>query len=281
MSEEIIKRYKIKAKKALGQNFLINDAILRFIAQAVEVEWKNIIEVWPWYGALTEKLLEQKPKKLKLIELDTSMIDILNDRIEQWELGSGDTDFSIENIDVLKYHPQPLLDKEGGYKYSVIANIPYYITSPILRHFLYSLEHTPENMVILLQKDVGDKILLWQEYWDKARTSVLSLIVAKKTHVREVIVVPSDNFIPAPKVESSVLLFQRRSKYDEYSDEKFLQIIKIAFMASRKKLSKNLINGWFAKEDVSRAFGRLNIDAMVRPENLNVEIWCKLSEELL
>ncbi len=275
MSEEIIKRYKIRAKKALGQNFLVNNAILKFIAEAIEVEWKSIIEVGPWYGALTEKLLDQKPKNLQLIELDKSMIEILNDRIDRWELESWEVKFSIENIDILKFQWNDLFQD-----YSVIANIPYYITSPILRHFLYTLDNKPENMVILLQKDVWDKILLWQEYWDRSKTSVLSLIVAKKTHVREVIVVPSDNFIPAPKVESSVLVFRTHSKYDEYCDKKFLKLIKVAFVASRKKLSKNLMNGGFEKIDVTRAFGRLHIDPMARPENLWIETWCKLSEEL-
>lgn len=274
MSEQLIKKYKIRAKKSLGQNFLVNENIVDIISKVCEVEGQNIIEVWPWYWVLTEKLLDQIPRALTLVELDLDMIKILEERVESKQLQTQWVEFQIQNKDVLKFAP----DFE---KYLVIANIPYYITSPILRHFLYSLEHAPENMVILLQKDVWDKILLWEAWGDKMRTSVLSLIVAKKAYVREVIVVSSDNFIPAPKVESSVLLFTTRTKYDEYSDEKFLKLIKIAFMASRKKLSKNLINWWFEKSDVTRAFGRLNIDPMSRPENLGVDIWCKLSEELL
>lgn len=274
MSEEIIKRYKIKAKKALGQNFLVNDSIVEEIASAVYVEGENIVEVWPGYGALTEKLLKHNPASLTLVELDKAMITILEDRIKKWELDSGSTEFSIQNVDVLKFEP------ESEKKYSVIANIPYYITSPILRHFLYSVENTPENMVILLQKDVWDKILEWQRESYKVKSSVLALIVAKKAYVREVCVVNAENFIPAPKVESSVLKFVAHDKYEEYSDKDFLRVIKIAFTASRKKLSKNLINGWFAKELVTRSFWRLNIDPMVRPENLDVDIWCKLSKEL-
>ena len=85
MSEEIIKRYKIKAKKSLGQNFLINDLIIEEIASAVFVEWENICEVWPGYWALTEKLLLKKPSSLNLVELDKSMIEILEDRQEKGE----------------------------------------------------------------------------------------------------------------------------------------------------------------------------------------------------
>jgi 16S rRNA (adenine1518-N6/adenine1519-N6)-dimethyltransferase len=104
------------------------------------------------------------------------MIDILEDRIKNNDFNIEKINFKINNIDVLKYFP-------SFEKYDVVANIPYYITSPILRHFLYELENKPENMLILMQKDVADKIL------DNKKTSVLSLIVAKKANVYEKIFV--------------------------------------------------------------------------------------------
>ena len=148
---EIIRKYQIQAKKSLGQNFLINDGILEKIATATKVKEKNIIEVGPGYGALTERLLDINPTSLTLVELDADMVKILESRIENEELKIGEVDFQILKQDVLTYNPV-------FEDYSVIANIPYYITSPILFHFLYEVERRPEHMVILLQKDVGDKI---------------------------------------------------------------------------------------------------------------------------
>jgi len=203
MSEEILRRYKIKAKKALGQNFLVNDNIIEDIAHWIETSDKNIIEVWPWYGALTQKLLLQDLESLTLVELDTRMVEILENRIALWELEADNTNFEIKNQDILTYSPSFEGKGLGCGKYSVIANIPYYITSPILRHFLYDLENKPDEMVILMQKDVWDKILDIFREGKKQKSSVIWLMMAKKCSVTELMLVPRENFIPAPNVESN------------------------------------------------------------------------------
>lgn len=290
MNLEILKKYKIKAKKSLWQNFLVNEKIVEDISEAIIVEWKNIVEVWPWYGALTEKLLDKKPKSLTLIELDRDMIQVLESRMKQGELKIEGVDFKIVNEDVLKFEPgpfpNPLLNKEGElkgvvYGYSVIANIPYYITSPILRHFLYDVKTTPEKMLILMQKDVGDKILKWveSEKW-KVKSSVLSLFIAKKCYVREVLFVWKQNFVPAPKVESSVLLFEKHYLYKNINDEKFLDIIKKWFSSPRKKLIKNFITSWLDKEKINKLFKKLWIDENIRWEDLDIDVWIKIVENL-
>ena len=279
MSEEILKRYKIRAKKALWQNFLVNEEIIKNIAWVIDCENKNILEVWPWYWALTEKLLEKNLKSLTLVELDSDMIKILEDRIKIWELEIKNTDFKIKNIDVLKYYPQPLLNKEGEFKYSVIANIPYYITSPILRHFLYNLEFSPEEMVILMQKDVWDKILnIFKE--KKAKSSVIWLMIAKKAYVTEEILVSPNNFIPAPNVESSVLKFTKHNNFKYIDDNIFLRFIKIWFSSARKKLIKNLVNYWLDKNKILSIFKKLDINENIRADAIWIEKWCELSREL-
>lgn len=265
MTLEIIKKYKIKAKKSLWQNFLINDEILDNIAETLEIENKNIIEVWPWYGALTEKILKKNPEKLTLIELDREMIEILEKRIENKDFLNPEKIF-IKNIDVLKYFPE-------DEKYFVIANIPYYITSPILRHFLYDIENIPDSMLILMQKEVWDKIILGQE-WKKIKTSVLSLFVAKKCKVREVIFVGKENFSPAPKVESSVLLFEKHNDFSDLDDKIFFEFIKKAFVEPRKKLINNLSKAWFDKEFLKKFFEEKNISENIRPEDLEIGEWC-------
>ncbi len=136
---------KIRAKKSLGQNFLIDEEALLDIAHSVTVENKKIIEVGPGYGALTDYLIEQKPETLTLVELDTDMIEILQKKYT--------TDITILHQDVLQFSPE-------FQDYSIIANIPYYITSPILFHFLYADSFVPpESMVIMMQEEVGEKIL--------------------------------------------------------------------------------------------------------------------------
>ena len=169
MTLEILKKYKIKAKKLLWQNFLVNDYIVENIAKQINIKWKNIVEIWPGYWVLTKKLLENNPKSLILVELDKDMIEIIEDRIKNKDINPTWINFKIKNIDILKFESQLK-------NYSVIANIPYYITSPILRHFLYNVKNVPKNMVILMQKDVWDKILGWK----KSKSSVLSLFLAKK-----------------------------------------------------------------------------------------------------
>jgi 16S rRNA (adenine1518-N6/adenine1519-N6)-dimethyltransferase len=144
------------------------------------------------------------------------MIEILNDRISNNDFDLENIDFNINRKDILKYEPE---NKD----YSVIANIPYYITSPILRHFLYDVENKPDEMVILMQKEVAEKIMLNF----KNKSSVLSLMIEKKSDVSYEQDVPKDFFAPAPKIDSAVLLFKYNNKFNEIDDDKFLRLIKI------------------------------------------------------
>ena len=197
---EILERYGIRAKKSLGQNFLVQDGILEKIARSVDIVGKKVLEIGPGYGALTEKLLAHCPSELTLIELDPNMIHILKDRQKRGEIAAGETLYIVQQQDVLTYIPtEPRV---------IIANIPYYITSPILFHFLYAVEHRPTDMVILMQREVADKIRATPKYGH----SYLSLACENATtEIREIMRVAPLNFVPAPKVESSVLHFKIRS----------------------------------------------------------------------
>lgn len=264
MWKEIIKKYNIRAKKSLGQNFLINEDILEKISSTLDIEWQNIIEVWPWYWALTKKLLEKNPNSLTLIELDREMINILNKRLEDKDLNPYNTSLKIENIDVLKFIPDFT-------NYYLIANIPYYITSPILRHFLYDIKNSPQKMLILMQEEVWNKIL-WNK---KNKSSVLSLFVAKKCMAEKIVFVWKENFSPAPKVESVVLLFTKHNLYDNINDKDFLEVIKIWLNESRKKLINNLIKE-FKKDKILNIFEELKIAENTRGEDLDIETWINL-----
>lgn len=274
MNLEFLKKYSIKAKKSLGQNFLVDENILNKISSTFDIAWKDILEIGPGYWALTEKLLIKKPKSLHLVELDSDMVEVLHKRVGIWEFDIDWVDFQIFNQDVLKF--------ESTFEnYFVIANIPYYITSPILHRFLYDVKNKPEKMLILMQKDVGDKILQGQNLinW-KFKSSVLSLFIAKKAKASEIIKVLANSFIPAPKVESSVIFFEIHEKYSDICDEKFLEFIKVWFQEPRKKLINNLVKWWYEKEKVLLILKELWYNENVRGENLNIDEWIKLFNKI-
>lgn len=269
---EILQRYNIKAKKSLWQNFLVDEDKLSGIVWVSSIEGQNIIEVWPGYGALTKRLLDLKPSWLHLVELDDFMIDILNDRIDRGELLTKDIDFVINKIDVLKYEP-------NFQNYNLIANIPYYITSPIITRFLYELDFTPTQMVILMQKEVWERICeIWNK--NKRKSSILSLIVEKKASASMVLDVPKDCFVPAPKVDSVVVKFEYHDKYSHIDDINFIWLVKAAFLSPRKKLKKNLIWSWYPKDLVENAFKVLKYEEWLRAEDIFIDDYIELFELL-
>jgi 16S rRNA (adenine1518-N6/adenine1519-N6)-dimethyltransferase len=209
---------------------------------------------------LTEKLILKKPQSLELVELDKDMIQLLQEKVENKIFPLENIDFHIYHQDVLKFFPQ----KDD---YLLIANIPYYITSPILRHFLYTVENKPKKMLILMQKEVGEKIL----GYGKEKSSVLSLMIEKKARVEGVIGVPRQFFLPIPKVDSTVLAFYYEERLAEIADDIFLNFIKLAFAEPRKKLLNNLAKAAYQKEKLLRILQKLGKDENVRAEDLSLE----------
>jgi 16S rRNA (adenine1518-N6/adenine1519-N6)-dimethyltransferase len=182
------------AKKSLGQNFLVHEPTLLDIASATEVSGRDVVEVGPGYGALTEHLVAHSPRTLHLVELDRSLAAHLRARTDgEWH----DKNIVLSEADVLGWTPP-------YERYSVIANIPYYITSPILFRFLYELPNPPESMVILMQREVGDRILE-----SDSKSSLLSLALSARCRsIDRIADVPAERFRPAPKVDSVVLRFE-------------------------------------------------------------------------
>jgi 16S rRNA (adenine1518-N6/adenine1519-N6)-dimethyltransferase len=215
----------IKAKKALGQNFLIDEEALTDIAGAIEISGKHIIEVGPGYGALTDHLITKNPKSLDLVELDRDMIVLLEGKYTPEEL-------TINHIDVLRYIPT--------YEtYSVIANIPYYITSPILFYFLYELANAPDEMVIMMQEEVGEKILEGRAR--KPHHSFLSLCMEVACEdIGIVRYVGRSSFDPAPRVDSIVLRFVVKKDRNREQEQQLIKLWKVAFAHPRKTLLSNI-----------------------------------------
>lgn len=249
---------KIKAKKALGQNFLIDPEALTDIAGAIEIWGKHIIEVGPGYGALTDYLIWEQPVALDLVELDPDMIAILKDKYTP-------EDLTIHHIDILRYTPP-------YESYSVIANIPYYITSPILFYLLYELDTAPEEMVIMMQEEVGDKILEGRAR--KPHHSFLSLCmeVACEDIVR-VRYVDRSSFDPAPRVDSIVLRFAVKKERDRDQEKQLIKLWKIVFAHPRKTLLSNIKWSSYSINSIREILIRLGYDERVRAEAIRREDW--------
>ncbi len=258
----------IRAKKSFGQNFLIDESALFDISHAIQIENRDIIEVWPWYGALTEYIIAQKPQNLRLLELDSDMIELLEKRIQTDWKHTGEV-ITLLHQDVLKYR-----DVSGTY--SVIANIPYYITSPILFHFLYAMPLSPDEMVIMMQKEVGEKIL--SSKWKKIDNSYLSLAIQYRCESIDLVrMVPKEAFRPSPKVESIVLRFVLKKKRNEEEEKRILDFWKYAFRFPRKTLYSNLSGYlWLWNVSIKEAIMSIGYDEKVRPEAVEFDDWFQL-----
>lgn len=268
----VIAEYSIRAKKAFGQNFLVDDAALSAIAGAADVTGKDVVEIGPGYGALTERLLAMKPRSLTLVELDPDMVAVLRDRLAKGTLSVPEgTRFDILQRDVLEYEsPFP--------EYRVIANIPYYITSPILDRFLYGLPVRPETMVILMQKEVADRIVA-----KDGKESGLSVFCKNAcSAIVPIAKVPAGCFRPAPKVDSAVLRFDSVPvPPDPASDARLLRTVRAGFSSPRKKAVSNLSAGFGVPKDaVAAIFAELSLREDERPERIPLATWRKIAERI-
>jgi 16S rRNA (adenine1518-N6/adenine1519-N6)-dimethyltransferase len=256
---------KIKAKKSLGQNFLIDHDALADIASAIDITDRHIIEVWPGYGALTDYLTKSHPQSLDLVELDTDMISILKERIENWELKTKNNIITLHHGDILRFTPP--YDS-----YSVIANIPYYITSPILFHFLYELVQKPDAMVIMMQKEVWEKILEGRA--KKPHHSYISLCMEEACQDIEIIrYVGKLSFDPAPRVDSIVLRFVMKKERNPSKEKELMDLWKIAFSHPRKTLMSNMKWSTYNIAKIRNKVIELGYDDKVRAEAIRREDW--------
>lgn len=239
----------MKAKKQLGQNFLKNADTLAKIIKAAAVEKDDlVIEVGPGKGVLTTELIQQA-KKVIAIEKDSELLPFLAEKF------ASASNLELVEADILKT-PPPNED------YKVVANIPYYITSPILNHFLQAA-NKPQSMTLLVQKEVAEKICT-----KAGKHSILSLQVQLFGEPSIIAKVPASHFVPAPKVDSAILQIDVFEKEKYKNPLKILKLAKMAFSQKRKKLRNTLGN--YIKTD--------RIDMNRRPQTLSLEEWALLTE---
>lgn len=277
-TREILNKYGLTAKKKFGQNFLIDDNILDEIsASACINDDELIIEIGPGLGNLTSYLLK-KSRYVLLVEIDNNMIEILNDRFKE------NTNYSLINEDILKVDLDEKISKieeELNFsfkKVKVVANLPYYITTPILFKLLQDSKRVDE-IVVMVQKEVADRMVASPKSKDYG---ILSVMIKYLADAEIIIKVPKEAFIPSPNVTSSVIKLVKNKKYECDDEEKLFELIHHAFAQRRKKMINSLESSKFLnldKERIKNAFNKVNLNENVRAEELSIEEFILLSKE--
>lgn len=269
----IMNKYQVSANKSYGQNFLIDEDVVLGICEKANISKDDlIIEIGPGLGTLTARLLE-KAGKVIAVELDTKMIHILNDRFSLYD------NFKLINDDILKVDLNKLISDELGSlkKVKIVANLPYYITTPIIMKLLEEKLNI-DSITVMVQKEVAERLCCSPGTGD---TGAITYTINYYTKPEIVLDVPKESFIPSPKVDSNVINLQILNNPSVMvKDEGTLfKVIKFAFMQKRKTLLNSLSNSRMnSKEYFEKMLLDLNIDLKIRPEKLTLEDFAKISD---
>lgn len=276
-TKEIMKKYNLQTKKSLGQNFITDPNILDKIANAAQLDKEtNVIEVGPGIGALTE-ILGQRSKKVLAYEIDDRLIPVLKDTLRSYE------NVEVLHQDVLKSFLKEDIEnhfEKGPIK--VVANLPYYITTPIMMYFMES-DVAISQMVVMMQKEVAERITAATN--TKAYGS-LSIAVQYYMSAKIAFIVPKTVFVPQPNVDSAILSLEKRSEplVQVTNEKEFFKLVKGAFQLRRKTLWNNLLRLYGKEEDVKvwleKALEQAEIAPSRRGESLSLEDFARLSNAL-
>ena len=272
----ILKKYGIHANKSLGQNFLINEEVINQSIEKAEIDENDlVIEIGPGLGTLTSRLLE-KAGKVICVELDDRMITILNDRFKlynNFELIHDD----ILKVDLNKIINENLLENNNINKIKIVANLPYYITTPIIMKLLEEKLNIT-SITVMIQKEVADRLIAVP---GEKNAGAITYSVYYYAEAEKVLDVANNSFIPEPSVTSTVIKLNiRKEPVIQINDEKLMfKIIKQAFMQRRKTLVNALSNMdiFKSKEEIVKVLEDLNINTKVRGEALTIEQYAQIT----
>lgn len=273
---EILQKYDFSFQKKFGQNFLIDTHVLDKIISAAHITKEDmVLEIGPGIGTMTQYLAEAAGKVIA-VEIDRNLIPILEDTLSEYN------NVRVINEDVLKLDLRKLADEEnGGKAIKVVANLPYYITTPIIMGLFEN--HVPvESITVMVQKEVADRMQTGPGNKDYG---ALSLAVQYYAEPYIVANVPPNCFMPRPKVGSAVIRLTRHEKPPvEVKDEKLMfDIIRASFNQRRKTLANGLNNSdkiTCSKEIITKAIEKLGKGASVRGEALSLQEFAKLSNDI-
>jgi len=255
---QFLRANEIWAKRTMGQNFLVDSEVLDKIIVAADISPSDVIlEIGPGLGVLTEGLSE-KAGKIIAIEKDDKLTEMLESKF------SG-TNVEILHQDALEFDPTEL----GEYK--LVANIPYNITSLIIRKFLET-SNKPERLILMVQKEVAERITA-----RPGDMSLLSVSVQFYAEAEIISLVKNTSFYPSPKIDSAVIKISPKELSKEVNEKEFFRLVKFGFASKRKTLENNLSAGMhITKQDASDIIKAAGLEARIRAEALTIENWIKL-----
>ena len=264
----ILRKFNLRANKKLGQNFLISDSVLDGIVEAAQIQADDIvIEIGPGIGTLTEKLVQSNCRQVIAVELDRRMKPVLDELEKKYD------NLKVVYEDILKLN---LADLLGEQQFKVVANLPYYITTPIIMYFLES-DFCYERLLVMVQNEVAQRMV--SPPGSKVY-GALSIAVQYRTYAQIAFTVTPEAFIPPPGVDSAVILCRRRQQPAvQVKDEKlFFNIVKAAFSQRRKVIFNSLKNIGTTGEQTQNWLSVAGIDEKRRAETLSLEEFAKLEE---
>lgn len=254
---DLLKKYDIKPSKRLGQNFLIDKNILNKIIAAADLSPEDVVlEIGPGLGVLTIELAKIA-KKVIAIEKDKKMCEILQ-KILNAE--------NIENVEIMNNDTLNAKYKLPNTKYKIVANIPYYLTSPLIRKFLET-SNRPAEIILMVQKEVAQRIIA-----KPPQMNLLAISVQFYAEPKIIAYVSKDCFYPKPKVDSAIIKIIPKS-IPKINIEKFFKLVKTGFSSKRKMLKNNLST---LLEASQINFEKIGLNPKVRAENLSIDEWLKL-----
>ena len=272
----LMKKYGITANKSLGQNFLIDDEVVNNIVDSANVTKNDfVIEIGPGLGTLTSKLVE-RAGKVVAIELDDRMIKILNDRFSIY------SNFELLHDDVLKVDLHELIsvNKEKWSHVKIVANLPYYITTPIIMKLLEE-KLDIDSITVMIQKEVADRITATP---GEKYSGAITYSVYYYANPQQICFVSKECFIPSPEVDSEVITLNIRNTplVEVKNEEIFFKVIKASFMQRRKTLLNGLLNGGIVKnkEEGKQLLQKLNLPENIRGESLSIEQFAEIANKL-
>ena len=254
----------VKAKKSLGQNFLIDREVLEKIVSITDITNKDVLEIGPGSGNLTTYILKKKPKKLYVVEKDDDLAILLKEKF--------DTEIDIINDDILKVSESNISEQ----KLSVFGNLPYNISTEILSKWILNIGSNFwfDSLILMFQKEVADRII---SEFNNSNYGRLSILSSWKLNVKKILDIKPQSFSPRPKIDSSLLLFTPKENFFKLKDPKNLEKITRIFFSQRRKMLKKPFNQVFDNgKEVAEKFG---IDLNLRPQNLEPEVYFKLVKE--
>lgn len=262
----VCKRFGIRMSKKLGQNFLINRSIVDGIVDAADIQdGEAVLEVGPGIGTLTQGLA-QAGAEVTAIELDTRLLEVLDHTLDQYD------NVKIVHGDVLKLNIPEIMNNKP---FKVVANLPYYITTPIIMSLLES-KLPIERLVVMVQKEVAERMAASPGGKDYG---ALSVAVQYYTEPEIVLDVPPKSFLPAPAVNSAVIRCKLRKEppVDVRDEDLFFRTVKACFAQRRKTLSNTLKTTGLSKEEITSILEVANIEGRLRGETLSLQDFANLS----